>query len=278
MDYIELNIRYSDDEQAEILTAELAEYPFESFVTEDGVLKGYIPQERMVDCKAAVDALLSSYGVEDVRYISIETQNWNAQWESNFERVEVGDKLLIRAPFHPADSSFAREVVIMPKMSFGTGHHATTHLMAEWTIDLDEVLNGAKVLDMGSGTGVLAIVAINEGAVSADAVDIDEWAKENCEENIVVNGVAERVRAILGDVRSVEGCRYDVILANINRNILIADMVNYTKMLNEGGVLLISGFLVQDIEPLNARANECGLRYVDHRERNGWVAMKLLKG
>ncbi|MFR9650762.1 MAG: 50S ribosomal protein L11 methyltransferase [Rikenellaceae bacterium] len=277
MDYIELNIRYSCEEQAEILTAELAEYPFESFVTEDGVLKGYIPQERMVDCKGAVDALLSSYGVEDVRYISIETQNWNAQWESNFERVEVGDKLLIRAPFHPSDSSFAREVVIMPKMSFGTGHHATTHLMAEWTIDLGEQLNGAKVLDMGSGTGVLAIVAIKEGADSADAVDIDEWAKENCEENIVVNGVAERVRAILGDVRSVGGESYGVILANINRNILIADMAAYSKMLTAGGVLLISGFLTQDIESLKARGAECGLTFIEYRERNGWVAMRLQK-
>ncbi len=277
MDYIELNIMCANGEISEILVAELSEYPFESFVTEGDRLKCYATQESLCDCKESVDQLLKSYGVSDARYISIETQNWNALWESNFERVEVGSKLLIRAPFHAPDSSFGEEVVIMPKMSFGTGHHATTHLMAEWTIDLrtEGRIEGSRILDMGSGTGVLAIVAARGGASAVDAVDIDEWAETSCKENIEVNGVADRVRAVLGDVRSVEGESYDVILANINRNILLADMCSYTKMLNVGGVLLISGFLTQDIESLKTHGTECGLRYVDHRERNGWVAMRL---
>ena len=127
MNYISLNIAFSDAMQAEILTAELADYPFESFETEDGMLKAYIPQERLADCKAGVDALLARYGVQG-RYIAIETQNWNAVWESNFPAVDVEGRLLIRAPFHDPAPEGVMEVVVMPKMSFGTGHHATTSI------------------------------------------------------------------------------------------------------------------------------------------------------
>ncbi len=271
------------DEQGEILTAELAEFPFESFEVESvrGVkhLRSYIPQEALADCKCEVDEMLKGYGIEGARYISIETQNWNAEWESNFERVEVGERLLIRAPFHEADSAFAMEVVIMPKMSFGTGHHSTTHLMAEWTMDLaaEGLVCGAKVLDMGSGTGVLSIVAAKCGAASVDAVDIDEWADENCRENIVVNGVESVVEPMLGDFARVEGRRYDIILANINRNILLANMARFSAALNDGGVLLVSGFLEQDIDSLRAGAAKSGLNAVDERISNGWVSMRIEK-
>ena len=150
MNYIALNIAFSEDEQAEILTAELADYPFESFETEDGTLKAYIPQERLADCKAGVDALLARYGVQG-RYIAIETQNWNAVWESNFPAVDVEGRLLIRAPFHDPAPEGVMEVVVMPKMSFGTGHHATTWLVSRAVLDLG--VAGRRGLDMGSGTG-----------------------------------------------------------------------------------------------------------------------------
>ncbi len=280
MDYVELNIAIESEEQGEILVAELAEFPFESFETEGkSRLKGYIPQDKLADCKGEVDELLKSYGITGARYISIETQNWNAQWESNFERVEVGSRLLIRAPFHAADSTFEREVIIMPKMSFGTGHHATTHLMAEWTMDLgaEGRLTQKEGLDMGSGTGVLAIVAAKEGARSVDAVDIDEWADENCRENIGVNGVAECVNPLLGDFSRVEGRSYDFILANINRNILIANMARFSAALREGGVLLISGFLEQDIETLKSAAQANGLTPIAERIRDGWVVIRIEK-
>ncbi|MFI3248267.1 MAG: 50S ribosomal protein L11 methyltransferase [Rikenellaceae bacterium] len=280
MDYVELNIAIANEEQGEILIAELAEFPFESFQYEAKLhLKGYIPQDKLADCKGEVDELLASYGISDARYISIETQNWNAEWESNFERVEVGNRLLIRAPFHDADPSFEREVIIMPKMSFGTGHHATTHLMAEWTMDLGAagVIDGKEGLDMGSGTGVLAIVAAKEGAKWVDAVDIDEWADENCRENIAVNGVAERVHPMLGDFSRVEGRTYDFILANINRNILVANMPRFAAALHMGGVLLISGFLEQDIETLRSAATNNGLTPIAERVRDGWVVMKIEK-
>lgn len=170
MDYVALNVACTGGEQAEILTAELADYAFESFETEGCVLKAYIRQDLLADCKAEIDALLVRYGVEG-RYISIETQNWNALWESNFPAVDVEGRLLIRAPFHDPAPDGEPEVVVMPKMSFGTGHHATTWLMSRAVLDLG--VAGRTGLDMGSGTGVLAIVAAKCGARHLDAVDID---------------------------------------------------------------------------------------------------------
>lgn len=275
MDYVELNIPVASDEQAEILTAELADYPFESFAVDGDMLKAYIPQLRLVDCKEQVDALLDRYGAAGSRYIAIETQNWNALWEQHFTPVEVEGRLLIRAPFHAAAPAGVQEVVIMPKMSFGTGHHATTRLMAGALLDLD--VAGRRVLDMGSGTGVLAIVAAQCGAASVDAVDIDEWADENCRENCAANGVSDRVHPELGDVRCIAGRRYDLILANINRNILTADMPAYAAALEAGGTLLMSGFLEQDIPILTARAGETGLLVAEVRMHEGWVAMRCTK-
>ena len=272
MDYVALNIPVADDAQSEILTAELAEYPFESFETGGGVLKAYIPQERLADCKEEVDALLVRYGVQG-RYIAIETQNWNAVWESNFPAVDVEGRLRIRAPFHAAAPAGETEVVIMPKMSFGTGHHATTWLVARAVLDLQ--VAGRSGLDMGSGTGVLSIVAAKCGAAHVDAVDIDDWADENCRENVAANGVADRVTPMLGDVRRIAGRRYDFILANINRNILLSDMPSYAAALQPGGDLVMSGFLEPDVEPLVARAAELGLRLVATQSREGWMMVHV---
>lgn len=275
MDYIELNIPTTDDEQAEILTAELADYPFESFCREGGTLKAYVPGESLIDCKEAVDALLTRYGIAGQRYIAIETQNWNALWESNFTPVDVDGKVHIRAPFHAPAPAGELEVVIMPKMSFGTGHHATTCLMASYLTDLD--LTGREGLDMGSGTGVLAIVAAKRGAFRVDAVDIDAWADENCRENIERNGVADRIVPMLGDVRRIAGRTYDFIAANINRNILTGDMPAYAAALRPGGDLLMSGFLEADIPVIRSAAEQAGLQFADSRLRDGWAAVHCRK-
>ncbi len=275
MDYVELNIPVADGELGEIITAELSDFPFESFAQESGQLKAYIPQERLADCKELIDELLSSYSITGARYISIETKNWNAEWESNFSEVEVGDQILIRAPFHAPNPNFKHQVVIMPKMSFGTGHHATTHLMSEMITTLP--IEGKSGLDMGSGTGVLAIIAIKYGALKMDAIDIDEWADENCRENIEQNGVADSVTPMLGDASLLEGRHYDFVLANINRNILLADMHRYVKTLSADGVLLMSGFFVEDIPTLRAKGEELGLSFVGHREMNGWAVMHLTR-
>lgn len=272
MDYIALHVPTTDETQSEILTAELADYPFESFESEAGVLKAYIRKEALVDCKAAVDALLGSYGCRG-RYIAIETQNWNALWESNFPWVYVEGRLRIRAPFHEAAPAGEAEVVLMPKMSFGTGHHATTWLMARALLDLD--VAGRTGLDMGSGTGVLAIIAAQRGAAHVDAVDIDDWADANCRENIAVNGVAERITPLLGDVRRIAGRSYDFILANINRNILTADMAAYAAALRPGGDLLMSGFFEEDVAAILAAAAGCGMRHVATAARDGWAQVQV---
>lgn len=272
MDYVALNVACTGGEQAEILTAELADYAFESFETEGCVLKAYIRQDLLADCKAEIDALLVRYGVEG-RYISIETQNWNALWESNFPAVDVEGRLLILAPFHDPAPDGEPEVVVMPKMSFGTGHHATTWLMSRAVLDLG--VAGRTGLDMGSGTGVLAIVAAKCGARHLDAVDIDDWADANCRENIAANGVADRIEPMLGDVRRIAGRRYDFILANINRNILTADMAAYAAALLPGGDLVMSGFLAADVEAIEAAAAREGLLPVARAERDGWFLVHV---
>ena len=259
MDYTVLHIAVSDDEQAEILTAELADFPFESFETEDGLLKAYIPAVRLSGCKTDVDALLARRGVEG-RYAVIPTQNWNASWESDFPPVDVEGRLRIRAPFHDPAPAGEMEAVVLPRMSFGTGHHATTWLMSRAVLGLG--VAGRTGLDMGSGTGVLAIVAAKCGAAHVDAVDIDDWADENCRENVAANGVADRVEPMLGDVGRIAGRRYDFILANINRNVLVADMPAYAAALVPGGDLVMSGFLEADTAAVTQAAAEQGMETV----------------
>ena len=274
MDYIVLNVAVADAAHSEILMAELADYPFESFESEPGQLKAYIPHDRLADCKAEVDALLARYGVEG-RYVAIETQNWNALWESNFPEVDVEGRLRIRAPFHAPAPEGEPEVVIMPRMAFGTGHHATTWLVSRALLDLD--VAGRSGLDMGSGTGILSIVAVLCGAAHVDAVDIDDWADANCRENIAANGVADRITPLLGDVRRIAGRRYDFIVANINRNILLSDLPAYAAALSAGGDLLMSGSLEADVPALVAAAAAQGLGHVATASREGWCMIHVRK-
>lgn len=275
MNYIELTISVPTSEIAEILTAELSELPFDSFMTERGLLKAYIPQDALVECKEEADEILERYNIEEYRYVQIEAQNWNAMWESNFEPVDVDGRVMIRAPFHAPNPKAEFEVVIMPKMSFGTGHHATTKMMVEMILESN--LSGKRGLDMGSGTGVLAIAACKCGAEAVDAVDIDDFAYENCGENIVTNGVAERITPMLGDVRVISGRKYDFILANINRNILLGDMDCYLKSLNDGGEIFFSGFLDADVEAMTKAAVERGLTLHCERHIDGWAALSFVK-
>lgn len=274
MDFVALNIPVADPTQAEILTAFLADFPFESFETGADLLKAYIPQERLADCKQEVDALLARYGVAG-RYISIEAQNWNALWEQNFPATDVEGRLRIRAPFHEPAPEGTMEIVVMPKMSFGTGQHATTWLMSRAVLDLG--VAGRRGLDMGSGTGVLSIVAVKCGAAHLDAVDIDDWADANCRENVEANGVADRVEPMLGDVVRIAGRTYDFILANINRNILLHDMKAYAAALLPGGDLLMSGFLEADTEAVVSAAAAEGLHLVETASRDGWMMVHVRK-
>lgn len=259
---------------AEILIAELAELDFESFdETEDGV-KAYI--------QSALDneELLSSVSIlENPEFQSsytkslIEPVNWNEEWEKNFEPIEVDGLCTVRAPFHPdPDTKF--DIVIEPKMSFGTGHHETTHLMIKHLLKLD--VAGLKTLDMGCGTGILAILAAMKGAKPVDAIDIDPWCYENTFENAERNHV-DFIKAHEGDVSLLDGKHYDLIIANINRNILIADIPAYATCLNHDGVLLLSGFYTQDIPAITEVCNQHGLNFIMNFERNNWVACKFVK-
>lgn len=272
MDYVELNIRVADDEQSEIIVAELADYPFESFTNEGPILKAYIPRDALADCMEQVNALLDRYGITDRRYVEIEQQNWNALWESHFEPVEIDGRVIVRAPFHAPRPEYGEmEIVIMPQMSFGTGHHATTRLMIESMLETD--LEGKQVLDMGCGTGVLSIVAVKRGAAHVDAVDIDDMAFSNCGENASTNGAADRITPILGDVRMVAGRHYDTILANINRNILLRDMPAYAEMLHDGGRLIMSGFLDADVPTICEAAHALNMKEVQLKSNEGWAAV-----
>lgn len=274
MDYVELTLEIADDEQAEILTAELADFPFESFERQDSRLKAYVPQPLLADCKKEVDALLERYGIRRATYVSIESQDWNAVWESSFEPVEVDGRLTIRAPFH-APSATPVEVIVMPRMSFGTGHHATTCLMAAGLLDCD--VAGRRGLDMGSGTGVLAILAAKLGADSVDAVDIDRQAYENGIDNIRANGVEGRVVPLLGDAAAIAGRHYDFVLANINRNTLLAQLPIYADVLGTGGRLSMSGMLEADAPTIADAARDAGFAVIATALRDGWARVDAVK-
>ena len=264
------------EEQGEILAAYLAEYPFDSFDYEKGLFNAYVPTEDLEDCRAEVKSLLEEEGFIDYFFEEIEAQNWNAVWESNFDEVEVRGEVLIRAPFHKERPDYkGLEIIIQPKMSFGTGHHCTTQLMIESMLEGSP--KGKRVLDMGSGTGVLAIVAAKLGAESVLAVEIDDMAEESVRENIALNGVADKIESICGDASAIEGRGFDLVLANINRNILLADMEAYDKTLTVGGRLVLSGFLAEDVDILVKKATSLGYKLAKRRSNDIWQSLELIK-
>ena len=273
--YTKLSVS-ATEEQGEILAAYLAEYPFDSFDYEKGLFNAYAPTEELEGCRAEVKSLLEEEGFIDYFFEEIEAQNWNAVWESDFDEVEVRGEVLIRAPFHKERPDYkGLEIIIQPKMSFGTGHHCTTQLMIESMLDGSP--EGKRVLDMGSGTGVLAIVAAKLGAESVLAVEIDDMAEESVRENIILNGVSDKIESICGDASAIEGRAFDIVLANINRNILLADMEAYDKTLTAGGHLVLSGFLAEDVDILVEKAASLGYKLAKRRTNDIWRSLELIK-
>ena len=271
--YTKLSI-HATEEQGEIVSAYLADFPFDSFDYDGEFLNAYAPQSQMEEIRQDVENLLEGEGFLNYFFEEIEAQNWNATWESDFEEVEVRGEVLIRAPFHPERIGYAgMEVIIQPKMSFGTGHHSTTQLMIESLLDGE--IDGKRVLDMGSGTGVLAIVAAKLGASNVLAVEIDDMAEESVRENIELNGVTEKIESICGDARAIEGREFDIVLANINRNILLADMEAYVATMPNGGKLVMSGFLAEDVEILKKKAQSLGYTLTRHRTNDVWQAVEF---
>lgn len=254
----------------EILIAELGEKPFESFVENDNGLVAYIKKELLTaDLLEGIFILSSpefsiSYTVEEIEQV-----NWNEEWEKNFDPIDVDRRCHVRAPFHPkTDAEF--DIVIEPKMSFGTGHHETTHMMIQHLLGMD--LKGKSVLDMGCGTAILAILASMKGALTVDAIDIDNWCYLNSLENAARNQ-CNNITVEEGDKSLLPGRSYDVIIANINRNILLDDMAQYKQCLNPGGHLLLSGFYHQDIPAIDECCRALGLQMQNQLERNAWVSL-----
>jgi ribosomal protein L11 methyltransferase len=270
--YIEYNFTFSPKEPiSEILIAELGNVGFESFVeTENGVTAYIQKTDWSAEILADVFVLNSDEFSIEYNQNEVPQTNWNAEWEKNFEPIQVDDLVSIRAPFHE-NPNLKYDIVIEPKMSFGTGHHETTHMMVQHLLQLD--LENKKVLDMGCGTGILAIFAEMKGAKPLDAIDIDNWCYENSIENVTRNN-CENISVYEGDATLLVDKKYDVIIANINRNILLMDMKVYTNCLQEGGILLLSGFYEQDIPVIDAEVSKYGLKLEKFIQRNNWVALK----
>jgi len=258
----------------EILIAWLSDAGFDMFEEAEDGLKAYIPSTsfRETDLNEAVEAIPGAKNLRMERTL-IPAQNWNIQWESNFEPVTIAGKIHIRAPFHPAQN-FETELIIEPKMSFGTGHHSTTSMMSELMLSLD--MDGRSVLDMGCGSGILAILAKKFNAGNVLAVDNDDWAIENCVENCIRNNTSD-IETIKGESSILPGKKFDIILANINRNVLLADMKTYSNALNKGGHLLLSGFLTEDREIICEAATNEGMKIQKETEKLNWKAIQFTK-
>jgi ribosomal protein L11 methyltransferase len=272
MEYVELICHPSQGEHtADLLVGMLAEAGFESFTeNENGTISAFIqsplysPALTLRLSSDEFSEFLDSFLVE-----RIADQNWNAVWESQYEPVLIDNRCMVRAPFHPQPAGVEFDIVIMPKMSFGTAHHETTKLMIQYLLSLQ--VSRKSLLDMGSGTAVLAILARMKGAFPVSAIDNDEWAYNNALENVQSNNYAD-IEVLLGDSSSLKGKKYDIILANINRNILLNDIPVYCESLNAGGKLFLSGFYSEDLPLIEAKANETGLRIMSRRIDNNWTA------
>lgn len=257
-------------EKSELLSSWLSEKGFHGFMEEEQTLLAYIASDELNE--TAIKQLLCHKSLDGVDYAGTEIipeKNWNAQWESDYEAVKIGERCRVRAPFHPADPNVEHDIVIMPRMSFGTAHHETTYLMIG--ILLEHPVKGKHVLDMGCGTAVLGILASRLGAAEVLAIDNDPWACDNARDNVQTNHISNMAVAF-GDAATLAGMKFDLILANINRNILLADMAHYRAALHSNGTLIMSGFYRDDLYQIHDKATHLGLVMTESREKNNWIA------
>lgn len=278
MRYLAIHLRFDNKEDfvADVLADYLGKIGFESFVTTDEGLDAYIPEKNFSEQE--FETALKRFPLDvAMSYVAeeMEDKNWNEEWEKHyFEPIVIGSECVIHSSFHKNIPDAKYDIVIDPKMSFGTGHHETTSLMIGELLQIE--LEGKTVLDMGCGTSVLAILASKRGAKKILAIDIDTWCVENSIENIALNNV-DNVEVMLGGADLLKGMHFDIILANINRNILLADMAKYAACLSSGGKLYMSGFYEDDIYLIEAEAFNNNLQLNDFSKKNNWVAVETTK-
>ena len=279
MQYIEIVCKISNPIVGnEIMIAILGDMGCDSFVeNSDGIL-AYIPKQNFE--KEQLEEVLEyaqNFDFEvDISFNEVEEQDWNAKWESEYQPVLIDDRCYVRAPFHDKKDDVDYDILIEPKMSFGTAHHPTTSQIISYL--LEEDCQGKTCLDMGTGTGVLAILAAKRGAKSILAIDNDEWAYRNCLENVEKNHLNNIINGVLGDANSIKRMEYDIVIANINRNILLRDMQYYVQYLKKDGILYLSGFYKEpDLQMLVAKAQQFNVFLDTYKEKDNWVAARLQK-
>ena len=263
---VQIEISVADEAQSETLIAQLATIGFEAFEELPELLKAFIPSNDFN--LSALELLLNGLPYQKTE---IEKQNWNEVWESNFEPVQVEDFVGIRASFHEPIQGVEQEIVITPKMSFGTGHHATTYLVMQAMRELS--WNGKTVFDFGTGTGILAILAEKLGAESILAIDNDDWCIENATENLAINHCS-RIQISKGDTAEM-GSRFDIILANINKHIILANIPYLGNALQKEGLILLSGLLEEDESDILIACQSAGWKHHSTNKRNGWIVIQL---
>lgn len=279
-DYTRVRFTVTPNEEyaTDVLAALLAETGFESFVPEEDGISAYVPQ-AMYDA-SSIESVISSFPLEGftIKYESelIEGEDWNAEWEKNyFQPIVLGDQCVIHSTFHKDIPEARYDILIDPKMAFGTGYHQTTCHMLRAILASD--MTGKSVLDMGCGTALLAILARKHGATNVVAIDIDEFAYENAKENIMLNDTSD-IEVRLGGADAIkESDSFDFVIANINRNILLADIQNYVRAMHPGSQLFISGFYTDDMQFLRTEAERNDLKYLDYAEENNWAMMRFIK-
>ena len=279
MKYLEFTFRTSPCTEVvnDVLSAILGDAGFESFVEQEGGIAAYI-QKDLYD-ETTVKAAIDEFPLPDTQieytFTEAEDKDWNEEWEKNFfQPIVIGDRCVIHSTFHHDVPQTEYDIVINPQMAFGTGHHETTSSILGELLDAD--LKGKSVLDMGCGTSILAILASMRGADPVTAIDIDDWCVNNSRDNIALNHISN-ITVELGDASLLKGRKpFDIIIANINRNILLNDMAAYAACMHKGSELYMSGFYVEDIPAIREKAESLGMTFVHHREKNRWVAVKFV--
>lgn len=280
-EYIEVSMKISpfSEENAEILMAELEEIPFESFTVEEPCLKGYVPKEEYSPqmLKLVLGGIEETGFTVEFTATMIPPCNWNALWEEQFTPIVVDGKCTVKATFHKGLKKTRFNITIDPKMAFGTGHHQTTYMMCRALLENEVSVKGKILMDMGCGTGILAILAAKMGAAHTYGIDIDAVAAVSAYDNARLNRVSRHVETYCGDASLLQMGKYDVLLANINRNILIEDIPTYSRSLKKGGLLFVSGFYTEDMPMICGVADQAGLEFVKSDSLDNWCCIKFSK-